>query len=301
MSGSATAGSAATTARPSAVNASSTLSAEIATRGLNDHLYARSTAQASFQDLGGRILNTPAVGYSSSTGHPYFVAIGTDRTLWIRTDQKPWSRLVTAHRLCRDSPAVSVLGRSIVAACNGLYYGAVWSGTATLPATGDLPQIGALTRNGSGRYYNLGSPSLSRSGTKTYLWITLPTSEGGSMYTHQLDEPAGDFHEQVQSCYGQAGVAGVLGDHFFLGCQNLYPRTSPNKLNYFVGTRRGLDGKIAGPVGVARSYDGAHATFFVTDLHGVVWMKNVSVTGDDSFVRLGGHVEPGVSAVRIGS
>lgn len=279
------------------VNAVSTVPAEIAVRGFNNHLYARGNAQPSFHDLGGRIISTPAVGYSSTTGRLYFVAVGTDHALWVRTDYAPWSRLVGGHTACNYSPALTVLGNSFVVACTGLHSRQTFVGaTNTLPSDGNVPQI-LQVQNQQGE--SDGSPTLSRSGSGTYLWIIGQPHAGYNMYLRRLNEPAGTYQAEGYGCHGQAGVAGIAGDNLYLGCQNFTPDALRNRLNYYVGSQRGLDGTMRGPVGVARAFDGSHATFFVTDLNGAVWMKDVSPSGVDTFVKLGGDVQRGVGAVVV--
>ena len=274
--------------------------AVLAVRAANYHVFANSdTGHSRWADLGGRVLSTPAVAYSAQTETTYYVGIGTDRQLWVRTGKQSWRHLVdpSIYNSCRYAPAVELSGSTFAVACTGSGSGRTYVGTTTLPADGSVPILRALHNQGG---YSLSGPTLLTAGSHLELAVLSTANSIGNVYLHFLSEPAGRFHRAGVYCSARAGIA---NDSTYLGCQNGNPgKYGGTTDSMFFRTRdaAGVTGTMSGAVGVAANYSASQGAFFVTDLHGAVWAKNVTPTSQAGWHRLGGQALPGVSAAPLG-
>lgn len=67
--------------RPGSTAAVTSPQTVIAVAGANGRLYAKKSTEASFRDLGGVLVDAPAVAYSTSTQQTYYVVKGTNNAL----------------------------------------------------------------------------------------------------------------------------------------------------------------------------------------------------------------------------
>lgn len=299
VTGSGTAGAAAPSRTQANRTTSDQIRAQLAVRGPNGHVWTSSTLPgAAFYDIGGRVLSTPAIAWSDRTYASYYVAIGTDHALWVHSNLSfRWSRLVAGTAACRYAPAVNISGDSLVVACVGLHSTDVYVGAATLPVSGDNPTVTGLRNSGA---QTTGSPVLTRSDGQSTLWFLSTPTGVGNLYSHTLSSAFGQRTAWHDYCAARPGVIATTGHLVGVGCQNfpMYQGAGRwNTMRWGYGANGGVDGTMQGPADAVAAANGpGSAAFFVTDSHGVVWMKAVSNDSAGSFTRVGGRSAFGVSA-----
>lgn len=272
----------------------------IAVRGSNNRLYAKSSSDRYFRDLGGVLTATPAVGYSSVTHRAYYVVVGTGQALYVRTDSTPFTRLVSSA--CSYSPAVAVSGSAFAASCVGYDSPALYAGQTTLPGNGANPRLPTMYNQGG---TSIAGPAAYFSGGALHLWVIGHLDSTGvfNVYSRAASEPSGSFHGENEACADQLAVTdNHYQSRFYLGCRNgstAFNGGTANSMYYESRGTHGVDGSIRGTVGVAASADGSAAEFYASGTNGVVYAKLVYPNGQGPFVQVGGRVQPGVAAATI--
>lgn len=294
--------------RPGSTAAVTSPQTVIAVAGANGRLYAKKSTEASFRDLGGVLVDAPAVAYSTSTQQTYYVVKGTNNALYVRTDTTPFSRLVPS--VCRFAPAVGISGNQLTAACIGTNY-ALYAGTTTLTGSGN-PVIRQMVYQGG---IAVGGPAISYSaGNTTPIFLVLNIHDpatGPNVSVRAATDPPGAYVQVGERCADQLDIHPVptaTTDKYFFGCRNGDPSFNSTDALYYEWLGAGTtpvaetDGVIRGRVGIAAALDGSNAIFYVTGANGHVYSKQV-VTGAATggpFVDIGGLARPGVAAATIG-
>jgi hypothetical protein len=97
---------------------------------------------AGWHSLGGRIIAPPAIAAIPQPGGvatPLFIAVGTDRQLWVRDLTSDWSLLGPSR--CWDAPSAVVASGELTVACEGPNNDdSLWTATVPLPSVG-LPSV----------------------------------------------------------------------------------------------------------------------------------------------------------------
>ena len=116
----------------------------VAVTGTDNGLWVKYTDEANFRNLGGILTDAPAValGYEAD----YFVGVGGDRSLWVRTLDRGWQRLGQANARCAGVSAV-VSADLFVVACRG-DDNAGWVAWGQVPSGDGIPTIGNFVRLG---------------------------------------------------------------------------------------------------------------------------------------------------------
>jgi hypothetical protein len=112
--------------------------------GSDNALWKRTSDAAGWSRLGGVLVDAPAV--ARSNGVTYYVGLGADRNVWVRTDARDWAPLGHRGTHC-TSPAAAVSQGTIGVACTGAD-NALWVSRVALPADGRLPSLGSWTSFG---------------------------------------------------------------------------------------------------------------------------------------------------------
>lgn len=300
VTGTAMAGTSTATASAGAV-ATSVVPYSVAVRTSDGRLFA-DQGTGNFAGLGGKLLSTPSVAVSSVTGRAYYVGIGTDRQLWIRTDKQGWRPLLDAARpaSCAYSASVAIAGSTFAAACTSAD-GHAYAASVALPHDGSAPTMPMLRNQGGG--VSLSGPTVFFEHNRAALAVLSTQNAKGNVYLRLLRDPAGRYTQATGlACAAQAGFS---TDSLYVGCQNGgsasngAPATALYRSyeNPSTGARYAdLSGMMSGSVSVTTSPDLTLATYYVTDLHGVVWSRFVDHGKTEPWKRLGGKAAQGVSA-----
>lgn len=270
-------------------------SSVIAVRGVNNHLYSKYSSRSSFTDLGGTLVATPAVGYSSTTHQAYYVAVGSDHALYVRSDSTGFTKLVASA--CLHEPSVAVNGSVFTVACVGTS-GGVYAGTTTLPARGN-PVLGSLQAQGG---QAAGAPTVFYVYGDAFLAVLGEAGSTGNVYFRAVADPAGEYSSLGEVCGAQVGfqVEAAYKQSYF-GCQNGdLAAGSINALYLETFSRYDYVGTMSGTVGIAAAKDGSVARYYVSGTNGTVYSLTTTQTVDSPFSTVGGKVQPGVSAALVG-
>ncbi|HVM26254.1 MAG TPA: hypothetical protein VM433_01095 [Mycobacteriales bacterium] len=257
----------------------------VAVTGPDDRLWVRYTNQPSWFNLGGALVDAPAVarGYRAD----YFVGVGADGNVWIRSLTRGWQPLAPANTRCAGASAV-VSGNQLGVACRG-GDGALWAGFATLPNNDTLPYVkGFASRGGSFRhgvsisdiadstaarfiYSGVGLDNRPYSRTDNGSWTS------GTSATCSASFATSEFYE-VGACRDTRSE-GMLSFPIGQG-----------------GTVRPVNGRTIGRPGVAVLVDG-EARIYALGLDGSIWVARHPAGGvPGGFVRFGGAGKHGISA-----
>ncbi len=112
----------------------------LAVTGSNRSLYVRTDAQSAWTNLGGALASAPAV--ASYDGVTHYIATGTNKVLYHRTNTTGWTRLANAY--CTDVSATAD-AETVWFSCRGSN-GALYAGQ--FPVTAQKPALGSLTKLG---------------------------------------------------------------------------------------------------------------------------------------------------------
>jgi len=277
----------------------------IAVRGRDSALWIKRSDETSFRRLGGRLLDAPDV--VSYNGVQYYIGVGADRAIWVRTDVNAWTRMTVA--ICRQPGAAvdtneASAGRLAVA-CMGADR-ALWYVETALPADGSNPVTGPMTRQGGvlsagpAVYYGfVESPEPPIEGLLSFMVPDANTFvRNGHRYNVYIRTSGDVAHHNVPwlgYCSGQP-VAMSIGDPFDpsfpgrFGCQD----AGNHSLRYQGFAESGTDGRIVGRVGMTIG----PTTFYAEGLDGRVWAKTPGVP-PGAFRPVGGLVLGGAAATNV--
>jgi hypothetical protein len=167
-----------------------------------------------WESLGGYLIDTPAVTVGET--QVYYLGLGTDRNVWIRTDDIGWTRFGPTGTRC-DGPSAVVSGfggptPTLAVACRG-GDGAVWSAHVPDQETG-VPTTSSWRYVGGGVKYGVNVSDVqpwvvddpmfayTAVGTNDAVWI----NEGGTWYS------------EGGQCWGPASADEFLE---YFGCRGL--------------------------------------------------------------------------------
>lgn len=287
-------------ARVAAPRADMTGSTTIAVRGKNDKLYALSGSEKHFRSLGGSLRATPAVGYSSTTKQTYYVARGSDDSLYVRTDTQPFAKLAPSK--CTYQPTVFVRGSTFIFACIGRSDHALYYGRATLAGSA-LPKVKTMFYQGGRAIYGP-TVGIDQGIPQFAIVNTRDRRVHSNVVVRSAADPRGKFYDADEYCAQQVDIqvdpSEAHRDYF--GCLNGSVKENdgtPGSLYLETGKGGITGGTIAGRVGIAPIPDASAAAVYVTSPGGVVYIALATQSSLTAFVKVGGSVKPGVSATTV--
>ena len=264
----------------------------VAVVGYDDGLWVKYSNEANYRNLGGRLIETPSIvpGYDRE----YFVAVGGDGNVWVRSLARNWQPMAPAHTRCSGASAVISVDK-ISVACRGTD-GAMWFSESAAPTGDALPfvssfrSLGGFFKAGFGTsvadaaHYDTPGPQALTSvvgiggDSRPYKkhqsgWFLFSTAVCGATYS--------------QSEYAEAGVCKVT--------------TGPGPLH--VDAVNGRDyttsGAVVGRSAITVGSDGG-ARIFGLGTDGQIWIAHQPFGGaPGGFSRYGGGGKYGVAAVTI--
>jgi hypothetical protein len=180
-----------------------------------------------WESLGGQLIDTPSIAIG--TTQVYYVGLGIDRNVWIRTDDIGWTRFGPANTWCDGPSAVAFSGidgqfgeymspPGLMVTCRGLD-GAVWTASVSEPRMWDVPTTRDWQSIGGGVKYGVSVSDVSDPwpafaytavGNDNALWI----NEGSGAWP--LLE--GTWYREGGTCTGPASASEFLE---YVGCRGL--------------------------------------------------------------------------------
>lgn len=270
----------------------------VAVTGTTHALYVRRSDAPGFTNLGGYLLAPPAVALTAD-GTTYYVGIGANHQLYLRTDRLSWRALVPQRVDCGQVGAAG-LGQVVYIGCRGLDNrlhvtevqvsgGGLpsWTNPAYVFDLGGLISSGpAVLPQGHGfGSYTVTAPQPDAAGNNVWQW-------NGSYYQAWARVP--------WSCSSQPAVS---PDGAFFAC-----RGPLGTLRYWhSGDARVFDagGQIVGTPGIAAHATGNSATAYGEGTDGAIYTTTLSYdlrtqrTAAAPWRSIGGKVLGGVAAAII--
>ena len=113
--------------------------------GTNTKLYVKTTDQVGYDNLGGSLIDAPGLAVGDQ---PYFVGIGANNNVYVRTYDQGWAPLGPKGTNCSGA-SVAIAGNTMAVACRGSN-GRLYVGKAVADATtsGRLPRITSFQNRG---------------------------------------------------------------------------------------------------------------------------------------------------------
>jgi hypothetical protein len=132
---------------------------------------------SSWVGLAGRVLSPPAV--VNVGGQPYYIAVGTDHNLYVRTLNTAWNLASAPGTFCNDSPgaAWNAISRILYIGCQGADHGLWVTAVPVTPGSVSFPFVGFTNYGGD---LSAGPAVAYLGGTVNFLAVT-PT---GLVYYH---------------------------------------------------------------------------------------------------------------------
>ena len=177
----------------------------IALTGTNKHLYVRNTAHESgFRNLGGTSIDAPAYALDSH-GKAYYVVVGSNHNLYVRTDNLGFKRLGPASTNCKGV-SVAISGNTLAVACQGAG-SHLYAGKATL--TTHLPTVAHFKNLGGTLLYGttvLGDEDPDGDPDASFGYVVVGTTHG----IYLRDDSDGFFRLPLPVlCYGPLGTDSI--------------------------------------------------------------------------------------------
>jgi hypothetical protein len=238
--------------------------------------------------LGGQVLGPPAV--VDVGGEPYYIAVGTDNALWVRTLETTWNRF--APSFCYDSPgAVYDSSTGILyVGCRGGDDGLWVASTPLSPGQISFPFVtwtnyGGVLGAGPAVGLSSGSPEYLAEAPNGQVWYHAASVDSGWVATNSncVDTHlAADFNAGLG--FSDGACRGADGQAWY--GQALFPAPFDSAQG----------GALVGGPGIATdSSDSSAPYLFAEGTDGAVWVHQVGTpTYDWSF--MGGQVLNGAEA-----
>lgn len=269
----------------------------VAAVGTNHALYVRRSTAAGFTNLGGYLIDAPAVARTAD-GTVYYIGSGRNSRLYIRTDRLPWKPLTAAGAICRQPGAVGGngwLGVGCRGSNNHLLGMAVSVSNGGLPSFQQIPSdLGGIITSG---------PSVTMDPGLIYQ-ATAPAAAGAANVWEYRSFGSTWRPVPHVSCTSQPSASRPFDPRLtFRAC-----RASTGSLGFWTGDSgpvNDVGGAIVGTPGVAGHVTNSSATVYARGTNGQVYLTTVQAWNDGStftsepWRSLGGKVLYGVGAVAI--
>ncbi len=255
-----------------------------AVAGTTHALYARRSDGSAYTNLGGYLLDPPAVARTAD-GTNYYIGVGTGSRLFVRTDRIGWRELVPGRLTCR-SPGAAAAGQRLFVGCRGsdnhLRSTVVDVSGGNLPSSAaTVYDLGGVISSGPGVAADAGSGTY-------YVTATRPDRAGNNLWRWS----AGSWSRSPRACRSQPAVS-----RGWFAC-----RGSRGTLRFWRdGDVRLFDagGVIVGTPAVAAAASGGGATVYVEGTNGCVYAANLGLTAAGPWRCLGGQALGGVAAAVV--
>jgi hypothetical protein len=255
----------------------------VAVTGTDDGLWVRWSDQPAWQPLGGHLTGAPTVVVTPGHDRAWFVGVGTDENVWIRSLTAGWQALGPASTRCRGVGA-AVSYQVLAVACRGAD-DALWVGRTVLPDDGGVPGLsrwrplgGSLRHAPAVAAQDEEAPSFTYAviGVDDRVWFRGDWEDTGwgRRHDHRCG-PVGVSERRSQAC-GELATGSLRAWHFRTGPQG---RVTP--------------GRVVGRPAVVEDAD--RVWFYVLGTDGGVWVASHGVDDDTGFVAWGGAGRHGLS------
>jgi hypothetical protein len=230
-----------------------------------------------WESLGGQLIDTPSIAIG--TRDVYYVGLGFDRNVWIRTDHLGWTRFGPANTRCDGPSAVALPGfglefneyrtpPGLKVTCRG-GDGAVWSAGVGEPRIWAVPTTSGWQFIGGGVKYGVSVSDVSAHGTHAVAYTAVGNDDAvwineGSGAWPTLE---GTWYREGGQCTGPAAASEFLE---YVGCRGRDGSLWLQGESWFP-----FGGKIQGkPAITVHSDDSLHA--YVLGGDGGVWTRSDS-------------------------
>ncbi|MDP9433492.1 MAG: hypothetical protein M3P91_12530 [Actinomycetota bacterium] len=270
--------------------------------GTNKTPYARTSATATWQSLGGQLVGPPAV-VRAVNERTYYVGKATNGNLYVRTNTTGWSRLHSTTNC--GNPAISADSTHLNVTCRGISNGALYLGKAPLSAS--APVVASWT--------SLGGKISSDPAMITASWGNVYLAIGPRYSYEDWDgtvrsgnvwgfDHADGWYQWDLDCAGRPSIAANRSgiEQWWVSCV----RTGGSVAfqHYVFGDapdyREGVISATAtGVPGIAVSPDGGTARIYVQGTNSAVYVSTLTSDTKTAFAKLGGAVMGGVGATSL--
>jgi hypothetical protein len=262
--------------------------------GLDNGLWVRYTDSPSWLNLGGTLVDAPSIVVGGA--EDYFVGLGSDKNVWIRSVAQGWTRLAPRNTHCNGPSAVISAGQLAVA-CRGAD-NALWVGKAPLPATpGTLPFVPGFHTLGGGLRHGVSVSDGSTGAEPDFVYSVVGTDDRPYVRTDESgwDSPTSTL---CSSTFTASEFFEVGGCRAFSAALWTFPLDG--------GDVQSAGGRIVGRPGVAVDADG-EAWHYAQGTDGRIWVARQptgpgGVPGGGApgpFAPFGGMAKYGVAAVSL--
>lgn len=270
----------------------------VAVVGGDDALWVRATTEQGWRGLGGRLVDTPSI--VRGKGVDYFVGLGADRNVYVRTLARDWQPLGPKGTVCSGPSAVISIS-TLAVACRG-GDGALWVGKAAVPAGGALPVVTSFSSRGGALQHGVSvadnADYAQPTPTAAFVYSGVGTNSSPYFRTDEQDwrqitlSQCGGTYSESQ--YGIAGACQLLGSEMTLTLQYSAPEDQP--------TERSIPGRMRGRPGVSSDPDFV-TRYYVVGADGAVWSATRDANGTitSGFTRFGGSAKYGVAVANYSS
>ncbi len=265
----------------------------VAVVGTDNGLWVRRSDSPGWSTLGGQLIDTPSIVVRGAT--TYYVVLGTDRNVWVRTDTLNWQPLGPAGTDCK-APSAAISNGVLAVGCTGAD-SALWVGKVALPSTG-LPRLpgwksyGGILKTG---------PSLSDASTGSTALFGYTVLGADSRPWFRTD--AKNWMMRSSALCG--GVVASSGRAEALACKDnasasLKTFHAPSDTDPSMLEAKVVPGSIKGRPAVTADPDGV-ARYYVLGSDGTIWRATQQANGTlSAFSLWGGAGKHGIGAAGLG-
>lgn len=256
----------------------------VAVTGRSHALYARRSDAAAYTNLGGYLLDPPAVARTDD-GTTYYVGIGTGGRLFIRTDRIGWRQLAADGPICRQ-PGAAAAGQRLLIGCRGVdnHLRAVAVGVSR----GGLPSSRLSVRDLGGVISS--GPAVAPDAALGTYYLTAPQPDPAGNNVWRWS--AGSWSRQARACTSQPSVS-----RGWFGCRG--PRGTLTFWRDGDAALFDAGGAIVGTPAIAAAASGGGATGYVEGTNGCVYTAGLGLGAAGPWRCIGGLALGGVAAAVV--
>ncbi|HVM26581.1 MAG TPA: choice-of-anchor D domain-containing protein, partial [Mycobacteriales bacterium] len=235
--------------------------------GTDGQLWVRDTDRLGWRPYGGRLVGAPAFAWGYYDD--YFIGVGADENVWIRSWDQPWRPLGPRGTRCSGASA-AVSHTTLAVACRGAD-GAVWVGKTTT-ADGRLPQLSRWQSYGGRTKHGVSVADVSEAeGVAAFVYLGVGLDDRP---WYRTDSPG--WAQLSRSACGDTLATSTYFNA--VACRNL----GDERLKTFhgpSGTDGALvDGRVVGRPGVSVDPDGL-TRYYVLGVDRSIWVATQQADG----------------------